>query len=692
MKNTFKSFLYVCFLALVFVSCAKNDDFTIPNLDLECDSNISETITIAQLYETITETMRTYEQDDIISGYVVSSDQGGNLYQSIYFVDKNNAFSAVFKADIQAYYASYPVGTQIFIRLKGTEIQMNNSILTIGGKNATSDFVQVLAAPTYKKHIVRGCERLTPEEIEKNYTKQLSLQDAIKPINIGKLVTIQDVQFAKKFWGKTFFDPNNIVSDRNKATNNEIESKTNNPTSNVFFRVVTQTSGFANETVPAKSGSMTGIMTLFQSDAQFNPRTMKDLDGLDKEPFDTDGEVTPPGETEGKDVDGVNQNKPNIVADFSNWPSFIASTNRFGLLPFGTEAEGQGPDNKGALSIKGSPDKNEYLFTLENQSAATGAKNISFYVKGTTQKSLSLNVYRADGTYAVYNLATDAQIAAKQTAIITSDIVLTPTKSQQTGNPANGNNDYIYAKIDSPNKWIKITLDLKDVAYNTTGQGSTFALKIGSKASYDLLVSDIIFDTNQDGDTEPSEQVVNLTNFNTWDEFLKTLNKFGLQSYASLGEKMGPDNQNTMVIQGTPGGNDYLFTVIDQPAPKDAKTISFLVKGTSGKSISLNVYRADGSYAVYNIATDEQITSKETEILKADKTLYPTKRANSSNPANGTNDYIYGTIDTPDKWVKITLDLKGVEYNTTGKGEQFAFKVGSKKDYDIQITNILYNI
>ncbi|MHC5362970.1 DUF5689 domain-containing protein [Myroides sp. LJL110] len=705
MKTILKNILYACFFALFIVSCAKNDDFTTPNVDLPCEE-LTATVTMAQLYGTITDKISTYENDDILEGYIISSDQGGNLYQSIYFVDENNTFSALFRADIQAYYASFPVGTKIYLKLKDLKVQINNEILTFGG-HTSGNFVQTLASPTARKHIVRGCERLTPEQIMENYHSTVTLKEAVTTKYIGKLITIKDVQFQKAFWGKTFYDQDNEVSETNRATNNLIESKTDNPSPTPFFRVIQQTSGFAQELVPAKSGSMTGIMTAFLSDRQFNPRTMADLEGLKDDPFQGDDQG---GETEGPDdsdkepqgdgTDGVNQNQGKYIANFGQWNNFIASTNKFGLLGLAQQAQGQGPDGAPAMTIRGKVTSNAYLFTTENQTVPSGAKSITLKVKGTSAKSLSFNLYRNDGTYAVFNLATDAQIEAKETAIIKQDITLKATTRVQTGNTANGQNDYVRAQIDSPNNWITITLDLTGVNYNTTASGSVFAFKLGSNAYYNLTVGDIIFDGGTDtGEPETPEEPENpggdftgevlgsLADFNNWEGFLATLTTHGLKNYATQAKGQAPDAKDAMLIDAKPSGNDYVFTTEKQTIPAGTKAIQFQVKGTSAKSLSMNVYKADGSYDVFNLASDAQIDAKESPSISSDVTLFATKKVNA-NTGSGSNNYTYGTINSPDKWITITLDLTGVDINTTQQGSLFGFKVGSGQQYNLLLSNI----
>ncbi|WP_243731290.1 endonuclease I family protein [Myroides sp. LoEW2-1] len=189
---------------------------------------------------------------------------------------------------------------------------------------------------------------------------------------------------------------------------------------------------------------------------------------------------------------GIDINKPETVADFNNPTEFLKSLNKFKLATYAKVVTGQGKDGGNALQINGTPEANGYVFTTENQTVAANAKSITFYIKGTADKSLSFNVYTNAG-YEVFNLRTDEQIASKTDITLSSDLILKKTNKKQESDSNIGVNDYVGVKINA-NNWIKITLDISDVDYNKSKTGSVFGFKVGSKAAYNLLVSSIVFD------------------------------------------------------------------------------------------------------------------------------------------------------------------------------------------------------
>lgn len=683
MKTIFKSLLYFSFAGLLLTGCAKNDDFSVPNIRENCEEpNIAANKSIGDVLATVTETMTDYTGDDIISGYVVSSDKGGNFYREIYFVDDKNNFGAVLKADIKGSYARYDAGTKIYVKLKGTKVQMNNGMFVIGDKDTRpgkEKFISYLADPTYKKHLVRGCEYLTTEKLEKDFTATVTLKEATDGDKyLGKLITLTGVQFGKDSRGNTYYNPKNV---KNSATENIIESK-EAVGKTVIFRTVEQAGAFANEKVAEKSGTMTGVMTRFLDTYQFVPRVLADIK-LTENVFTPGDGVTPPEEKkEGEGVDGVDQNTQNFVANFSNWSSFILATNKYGVFSYAKEAAGQGKDGKGAMAIKGSPAANDYVYTIENQSVVKGAKTITMWVKGTSAKSLSFNVFRADGTYAAYNLATDEQIKAneKPVPVVDKNLTIVPTKNMQTGNANNGNNNYVNATVNASN-WIKITLDLTGVDYNTSGKGNLFAFKVGSKSAYDLLVSDIVFDGKNDGGTTDPEVPGDSDYFpknafyvgdmrTTEAAFLATVNDKGLTAnMGSFKLGAGPDKQGALSIELAAAGsaNVIYFGLKADKIPTTAKKLSFYVKGTSAGSLAVGITDTNNKERTFNVGA----VTTENIFLDA---------------VAGANSYV-GAINAP-KWVKVTVDLTAVSGGFSTTGDFMKLRVGAKQGaYNLLISS-----
>jgi len=138
------------------------------------------------------------------------------------------------------------------------------------------------------------------------------------------------------------------------------------------------------------------------------------------------------------------------------------------LQGYATQADD--PDQGKVLQIKGTPKKNDYVFTVQNVEVKTAnPTKITFKLKGTANgRSLSLNVHSTDTESSFFNVGD-----------VTGDI--TVSASVQNG---------YTGSIDTGGKWVTITLDLIGVSVNTSGSGKLFALKVGKGVAWDVMVDD----------------------------------------------------------------------------------------------------------------------------------------------------------------------------------------------------------
>ena len=191
-----------------------------------------------------------------------------------------------------------------------------------------------------------------------------------------------------------------------------------------------------------------------------------------------------------------------------------------------------------------------------------------------------------------------------------------------------------------------------------------------------------------DPDPEPQPTTGELlfpgANFEDFAAFTGTLMK-ALQPYATAAAGAGRNGSTALHINGTPKGNDYVFTAMNN-AGKDfsGKTkISFYMKGTAaGKSISINLFPADKSqpglsvqkngdaYYVYNLGDVSSDVTIQAATANAQGQIW-----NSYN----------GSINAAD-WVKVTLDISGKALAKSDK--LFAFKVGKGVAWDLYVDDI----
>lgn len=325
-----------------------------------------------------------------------------------------------------------------------------------------------------------------------------------------------------------------------------------------------------------------------------------------------------------------------------------------------------------------------------------------------TTDGLAIN----NGTIALKGVLVDGKMALANGAITTGTKTATPSVAIK----AAGTNKYKGTMILPPQ-----TLTDKEVTFNINGKPHTANLKLTAtetgykykvEVTYNrgqlVIVEGATINPWKDGsdngeviviggeetptpqpepEPEPQPQPTEGkllfpgANFDDFDAFKASLNKFGLAKYATQVD--GGKTGKALHIQGKPKGNDYIFTTTAQTGgPTAGKTISFYLKGTSSKSISMNLTTADNTTYAYNLDT----VGEKGHLVGPDDgniVLQPNAPKESNGKKTVANSYAQGGIDTKGQWIKITLNIEGKSLATTG--DLFALKVGGKVDIDLQV-------
>ena len=256
-----RKLLNIIFL-LILVSCVQDEDFSVP--PLECnDPNLSQTVSAEDLYKNSSSSTKLYGNDDVIIGYVVSSDEGGNIYKNISFVDSDgNGFNmAVDKYDT---YTFYEPGRKVYINLKNLYTQIDFGGLEIGElyNNTQIGRIPELLIEDYIK---RSCEVIDEETL----VHKISLAD-ISDDYLFSLIEVDNVQFKDDEVGENFYSSSNELGG---ATNRYIVDDKG-------YEIIVRTSSFAdfaNNPLPEGSGKIRGILTRYNDDYQLFMRSESDI-------------------------------------------------------------------------------------------------------------------------------------------------------------------------------------------------------------------------------------------------------------------------------------------------------------------------------------------------------------------------------------------------------------------------------
>ncbi len=371
MKNIRKIFIGLLLLGIAtyFAACVKGDfdepPVYIPKVDFNSNT------TIAALRSSY-KSLKQIEEDIIIQGIVVGNDESGNLFKKLIIQDSTAGIElALDKTNL---YNEFKLGQRVFVKCKGMYIGDYNNLIQLGYLYEGS--IGRLPEVFMSQHIFR--DSLPGKVLE----PQLTALTGLNTFLVSQLVKFENI---------TFVDPGKEWAPQSAdATNRSIVGTT----------MVVRTSKYANfasDLIPAGSGTVTGILSIFQNTYQLTIRDTSDLknfggtipppptggDGTKEDPYNVAQAVqmqnaTPYviGFVKGYIVGSVKAGVTSITSaddiDFS--PPFTSATNVLVAdeagetnfmncvvvnLPAGTSLRGDvnlqnNPDNKGKwLNVKG---------------------------------------------------------------------------------------------------------------------------------------------------------------------------------------------------------------------------------------------------------------------------------------------------------------------------------------------------
>ncbi len=102
------------------------------------ESQIVSIYELKQQYSELFTASETITEDIVIRGKVISNDKEGNIYRSLYILDHADEGSAAIELRLYSgLYLKYPVGTMVYVGLKGLSIADFRGMLSIGYPTST---------------------------------------------------------------------------------------------------------------------------------------------------------------------------------------------------------------------------------------------------------------------------------------------------------------------------------------------------------------------------------------------------------------------------------------------------------------------------------------------------------------------------------------------------------------------------
>ena len=255
------SLLLVVASCLVIASCKRTFDPPPITGTPEVVANLS--IKDLKARYTLVNNVVPITDDVIIRGIVNMDDKSGNYYQQISIQDTTGGI--LLRLAGSNLNTNYPVGREIFVKLKGMYLGDYGRVIQVGGgSDPVNGGVTLLSANLQDQHIIKGAlnQPLIPKVVTINQLGT-NLQDPY----VSVLVQINNAQFLARDTAKGFSDAT--------ASGNRTVRACGSATDTMIVRT-SNYSNFGTIHVPTGNGTLTGIYAQYNGTKQFSVRDTND--------------------------------------------------------------------------------------------------------------------------------------------------------------------------------------------------------------------------------------------------------------------------------------------------------------------------------------------------------------------------------------------------------------------------------
>jgi hypothetical protein len=265
-QNKFHQTIAVLLFSILAFACLDDTTFSSPTIDCTAPEIVATNMIqqIKQLYQY--GSAAPIDDDLIIEGIVISTDEFGNTYKSLTLQDSWEDPTAGIKLAIDKthLYTKYEIGRKVYVKLKGLAIGFMYGSLYIGKiKNGELDRIPGF---DLNDHLVRSCD------VTDVIPKKISIENlAIE--NTDMLIQLDGVQFNEMDLNKTYGSLAN-------TSTNSIRMELFNKECKYLKTLDLNISGFASfkhEQLAVGNGSISGIINRYYDDLFLEIRNTKDI-------------------------------------------------------------------------------------------------------------------------------------------------------------------------------------------------------------------------------------------------------------------------------------------------------------------------------------------------------------------------------------------------------------------------------
>jgi hypothetical protein len=259
--KTIKNYKLVAFFfaMTLAVSCVKDDDYDMPNTDSIAPIINGTMITINVLNSLLEQEQNAngndilsfIESDLYISGFVISNDEAGNIYEELVIQDLaiNPSRGVKVLINVSPLFTTFEFGRKVFVKLDGLSVGYNGGVLSLGFRDGNQ--VVAIAESLMDQTIIRAIELAEIEPLSINISD-------FSAAKTNLYLRLNDVQFNR----------NDALGENRKTfaaePEDEFDGERNLESCAEGFSVILSTSTFSDFKaieVPQGRGYLDGILT-----------------------------------------------------------------------------------------------------------------------------------------------------------------------------------------------------------------------------------------------------------------------------------------------------------------------------------------------------------------------------------------------------------------------------------------------
>ena len=247
------------FAMTLAVSCVKDDDYDMPNTDSAAPI-INGTMITINVLNSLLEQEQNVNGNDIlsfiesnlyISGFVISNDEAGNIYEELVLQDLaiNPSRGVKVLINVSPLFTTFEFGRKVFVKLDGQSVGYNGGVLSLGFRDGNQ--VVAIAESLMDQTIIRAIELAEIEPLSINISD-------FSAAKTNLYLRLNDVQFNR----------NDALGENRKTfaaePEDEFDGERNLESCAEGFSVILSTSTFSDFKaieVPQGRGYLDGILT-----------------------------------------------------------------------------------------------------------------------------------------------------------------------------------------------------------------------------------------------------------------------------------------------------------------------------------------------------------------------------------------------------------------------------------------------